>query len=964
MRSYFRQVRILQLITFLTLIVLLIVLVFSVVGFSVWYENLPVSSEIRSRFQLGKFLTNFEVAHLFCDWRKLGIPVYDLTIGAKKVAKILQDLPPEGSLMTDEYKDFSKAQFFHNDKPYNAKVRIRGLSPNHWVDEKKSWRIKFDSNDLFEHRKSLDLIIPQDRGYFAEYLSNHIARKMGFWVPDDRFVFLRINGVLQGIYYEIEHPTGKFLELHRQVDRANFYKEESWDWGKYGFPEIFSDIGYWNKYSTETVSPFDNYSDLAYLLFLLNKADDSRFYKEIGHLINIDNFLSWQAHSLIMGSYHQSGHGNINMYFNIINGKFEFMPYDVGLFPLVTEEFIDKPYHPLAERILRNPAYLHRRNQILWRYINDEKNLKDDLQFYDNAYLKLKKAFFVDRKKGFTNRHFNNEVAGLRNIFLANRKKVISDLRFSGIFANIHLFTSDPAILSEIEMVSYGFSAAELTEAKISFNQQVDANMQTGLYLYHDSNNSGSFEDSDLPVAVLKPDASGEVLRSEKLSFLLYPDRDKNLQPEKRRYKFFLISPLAKPAGEPISGLEFTVNNAVTGENAQVKYRYVNERIFKDFYQISADREGFLLSHPIFKIDASGQDTVVLPAGEYAIEKNIIVPFGINLVIEPGARLRFHKGVSFLVYGRATLKGTRDKPIILTALNSNEPWGNFAVIGDAAKGSEFKYVIIEYASESFVNGIYFTGALSIHNTLAAVSDCIIRYNTGDDSVNVKSGECLIQDSVFYKNYSDGVDYDFSKGTARDNYIKDNGGDGLDLCRSDILVEGNRVEGSGDKGISVGELSKPFIINNLIRLCNIGIASKDASVPIIANNTIVENNSGVESYMKKPVFGGAKGIVRNTILWENKSEVTIDAVSTLDIDDSVVEGGYRGERIYDTEPVFANKKSGNYLLSMDEPNNKSIISNANLEFLNKITGYGEIKSVAIGILSSPKILSTSDFNAEN
>ena len=92
---------------------------------------------------------------------------------------------------------------------------------------------------------------------------------------------------------------------------------------------------------------------------------------------------------------------------------------------------------------------------------------------------------------------------------------------------------------------------------------------------------------------------------------------------------------------------------------------------------------------------------------------------------------------------------------------------------------------------------------------------------------------------------------------------------MDLSGSDeLVIRDNVIVGSGDKGISVGENSSPVIFNNHVSKGVIGMAIKDLSNPKIINNVIVGNENGIASFMKKPFFGGGRGEVWNTILWDN------------------------------------------------------------------------------------------------
>ncbi|HAH20848.1 MAG: hypothetical protein A2Y00_03140 [Omnitrophica WOR_2 bacterium GWF2_43_52] len=960
MKSYFRHLRVLQVVAILNLTLFLSVLLLIALFYGFWYQSLPENSPIRSRLQLGAIISKFEPGWLFSDLRSLNIPIYDLEIKQVKLQKMLEELPPSDALMTDEYRKFESAKFSFAGQSYKVKTRIRGLTPNHWQDEKKSWRIKFNSDALFNHTKSLNLIIPQDRGFFAEYLSNSIARKLNLLTPRDTFVFLRLNGVLQGVYYSIETPSKVFLEYNRKVDDANFYREDNWDWFKYGFDPIFTDIGHWKKDNSETYSGFENYADIDYLLTLLNSSTDETFNKEIPALIDMDVFLRWQAHSMIMGSYHQSEHGNNNLFFNPITGKFEFMPYDLNIFPL-EGQFIDKPYNPLVTRILENRRFLHERNTILWDYVNNPTDLENDLKFYDDAYQKYKKAFYADRKKGFTNSSFDNTVSRLRRIFIQNHKKIIANLEFCEIFATVHIHPKSNKILGSLDLALHGFSSAKLSEIIIPFSADSTITQGTKVNIYYDSNASEYFDAEDTFLTSLTADAQKKCFKGDSFSLMLYSARDAQLQPVKAHYKFFITGNANEAMQQSLGAINIVASNAVTKKQLTPIVRCVDGRLFSSFPQVTASLDAFLLEYPQFKQDANSSFTVVLDAGEYIIDRTIIVPSGLTLIINPGVVLKFQKSISFLSYAKVVAIGNKEHPIRFTALDKIEPWGNFAVIGESSASSEFSYCIIEYSGESYVNGIKFSGGISVHDSDVIVRNCILRYSFGDDAINIKSAHCILENSVFYKNSSDAIDFDFATGAIENNYILDNTGDGIDLCGTDIVIAGNRIESSGDKGISVGERSKPVIVNNLIRSCNIGIASKDKSDARIVNSTLVDNKTGISLYMKKQVFGPAAVEIRNTVLWNNEKEIIADAGSVIAISESTLSLGAEGTYISNFTPLFVDIKNGNYLLTDSRKDSTGKIPKSNITYLKDMPQFKDLKDANIGILTNPEVMSFDDFS---
>ena len=68
---------------------------------------------------------------------------------------------------TDRF--WASALFFADGQKFKVKIRIRGDISNHWIRSKKSWRIRFNKKNLFQGRRELDLIVPEDKQYSIEH---------------------------------------------------------------------------------------------------------------------------------------------------------------------------------------------------------------------------------------------------------------------------------------------------------------------------------------------------------------------------------------------------------------------------------------------------------------------------------------------------------------------------------------------------------------------------------------------------------------------------------------------------------------------------------------------------------------------------------------------------------------------------------------------------------------------------
>lgn len=368
------------------------------------------------------------------------IPVYKLNIKCKDLDKLYKNLPrltaeDKYFILTKKYKKEVQATFFYNDKKYDVNVMYRGDLSNHWSEIKKSWNIKFNKDELFFGQKKLKLLIPEDRLYYADIFNNYRAKKMGLIVPETYFAELIVNETSNGIYYVIEDWDKAFLETKQRTADSNFYINVDGNNTFAKNEQIFSNINFWKK-TTENPIIKNDFSEMNLLLDLINNASQDEFNKKIFNILDENNFYKWNVHYTLVGDSHQNNGENMRLYFNNVKGKFELIPWDVTIYGLNNRQSIDDRIEniDLAEKILENPVFLNKRNQILWDYVTDDKNLEDDLQFYDSVYSKTKTIFESDtlNQKNFA--FYENQVKQTRQFIIDHfyfvKEKLISDFNF------------------------------------------------------------------------------------------------------------------------------------------------------------------------------------------------------------------------------------------------------------------------------------------------------------------------------------------------------------------------------------------------------------------------------------------------------------------------------------------------------------------------------------------------------
>ena len=875
-----------------------------------------------------------DLKYIFKKFPSADLPSYQLFIDKENLAKLdesipdldkrAQDpnyLPSINDLLLEENKVYVPGKFVADGREYDVEVRYRGGGFPHWSEAKKSLRLKFSKNNLFESQSQINLIIPLERGYIAEEFNNFRAKRLGLIVPKSKFVTISLNGDKPALYWEVEHFTKEFVETGEWSGDANLYAE-----GDFWQQQIYTDLGYWKKFLTDpTQASKNNYSEFNRFLNTLNNSSDEFFNENIFNIIDKENFYAWNIHSILAGSTHQDYAHNFRVYFDKSVGKLKIIPWDLMLYnnaktTLGNSEGIEANMNPLAQRIFINQQFLQERNDRLWLYLKDPNNLQEELSYFDELYLTVQKAFYDDpvrnRSYGFfekfvlgTRTALENNFNRFRLLFIEGEASYLLENSLNNDNLNLIIAHSDS--LAPVYLFEFYIEFAKDQEL-IPFEVYAD-----GRKICEYTENSLDLKKNRVKVKCNKHNLNPLVTSfnvNEDNPVVYYAYR---IYRARKKQDALTIVSKQKIDFQSILKIKAKIKNSYTDNTLdEVEGYIVDNTEFANFEDISKTPQEFVSSNPRFYLNFAKE--IVLPSGLYIFSENIVIPRNTKLIILPGAQINLTNDASFISYSPVSAIGTATNKIYIRG-ESDGLGENFGVLDN--KGlSKFEYVEFSGGGESTVNGAFFSGMLAIHHADSIVKHSIFRDAQGDDALNIKYASSTISYNLFADNSADAIDYDFSGGTIEHNKFIDNGNDGIDTSGSDVLIQYNYIATSGDKCMSIGEKSTSVIFNNVLNNCLIGIEVKDLSTPIIINNVIVNNDIGINEYQKKPIFGGGMGKVYNTIIWDNKESVTLDDVSRIEIINSSVEGDYDGEGNFAQKPIF----------NEDFTNNRE---NANIKFQN-------------------------------
>lgn len=344
-----------------------------------------------------------DLLYIFKKTEKSKILTFELTVQANDWQKLNQDLPTAWSQterLTGQYRKYVRADLKIGDEEYQVKIRFRGWTPEHWSEIKKSFQIRFVAPSSLQGKKIIKFILPEDRFFFVESLSNFIARKLKLVALEDGFARVVINNQDYGIYYWVE-DFGKAVLERKGIDGETEFFSEIDFLPEVNNPNAFTSINFWEKDTEGSFFTDQDFTRLEKLLEVTREGDQEQLFA----LIDKDYFLAWQAHSMLIATTHQDYAHNNRFFWDKAIDKFKIIPWDNG--SEIDPELLDVNYNPLINKIFEDPALVQERNKILWSYLKE--NTEEDVNFLEGQYQKYRYWFYRDGGKIYPNWQFDRE---------------------------------------------------------------------------------------------------------------------------------------------------------------------------------------------------------------------------------------------------------------------------------------------------------------------------------------------------------------------------------------------------------------------------------------------------------------------------------------------------------------------------------------------------------------------------
>ena len=302
-----------------------------------------------------------------------GLPLYDLRIEADELEQLQEtaEKVTAQSISTGIPRKYRPAEMRVDDRWEPVKVKLRGLYSQHYIKTRPSLRIKFPDRKLFRGAKQINLLDPYDKGLTVDATTSWEARQHGLLTWDSRFVVLRLNGDLIGVFQEIEQFGRGMTDRNLRPEGPIFS----------GFGQVFVRKQKGPIYE-KAVVPVARIQECL-------EANDARFADErvavasgeglpcdwefLQQHFQLDKWAWAAALAQLLHSSHAWHPDNVRMFWDPARGQFEPIPWDYGQLRIDPAASPDGEAHEsgYARIFLSVPEFRRMRDRRVWVLLNE-----------------------------------------------------------------------------------------------------------------------------------------------------------------------------------------------------------------------------------------------------------------------------------------------------------------------------------------------------------------------------------------------------------------------------------------------------------------------------------------------------------------------------------------------------------------------------------------------------------------
>jgi hypothetical protein len=803
------------------------------------------------------------------------LPSFHIEIDTVEMTNLLETRIKafEAGILQSEDDDWVKGFIFTDGHDMKAKLRLKGDWLDHLHGPKWSYRVKLKKDYSWNRMKVFSVQNPTARLGVNEWFLHQVMMSEGLLTTRYGFMPLTLNGRNMGLYAWEEHFVKQLVESQnrREGPILRFLENALWDTrvkdenGKMNdkLTPVF-DVAAIKPFPTgkivEDSGMFTQYNIAQNLMYQYKKR-----LRRASEIFNVEMLAKYFAMSDVFLARHSIIWHNQRFYYNPVLCKLEPIAYDcysdIGL-----------------EEELKNPITGFLQSDM----IQPEEFIMVRELFNDSVFMKS----YIHYLKKYS------DVRYLDSVFNDHRKEVnFYDSLVRREYPEQVFF--EPNILANAEIIRNTLPA---------FQQQFDKMKKDKANWVNQVSKRDNY-DSVLPaffapnlILAYKEQVIGDSCVLKVQSY--FPDQLTILGIGRKSKKIReIVVPAPKLSasrhGVPVE-TEFTISN----EEANFLFFTMakSDEIFSTEINHWPEPDGEpsplqqLIDRYPFPDTTFVKEIVdrniYVKGGHIVIGHPVMIPSGYRVVFQPGTTIDLIHKAMIITHSPVSMLGREDAPILIASSDSTS---NGFVVLQADEKSLVSNTRFESLNTLNYKGWTLTGAVTFYESDVDMVKTQIVHNHCEDALNIVRSNFVVDQCRFEGIFGDAFDSDFSQGQVLHTDFIQIGNDAIDFSGSQILISQVNISGADDKGVSGGENSQLTLEDVTITNCNIGIASKDLSMVEVFNSSVSHCKYGLVLLQKKPEYGPASMMLKNTKISDSEQKMLIELGSSVIIDGKLIPG---------------------------------------------------------------------------
>ncbi len=727
----------------------------------------------------------------------------------------------KGYISDDLKSEEFPATLMYRGKKHDIKVSLTGMMPMHISDPLKwSFQIKVQGDDTVDGIKRFNLLLPHTRGYLTDWLGMELMKERGLMGLRLDFVNVSINGKPLGVFY-LEERFDKLLVENNHLREGIIFRLEN-DLVAYREDKLQQDP----NTKQQLLKLKQMWQEV-----MSGDLDPGKFF-------DLRKMATLFAVTDLMNNKHALYRTNLRFYLNPVTGLVEPIAREWGSLsrnkPGDLALFLEKPRIGTQHEEIASDSVI---NLIV-----------SDLEF---------KKYYLREAEIISNPDF------LDNALSRNGEKLNTLVR--KVYRDWPFYQLPTHTLYQNQLYFKTVLAADLDQLTAYFTRKEENRFI--LFLQNLQ---------DLPLEVLSVGWRDSIFFYPEESTILTSMEDRSGEP-----RYFKVPADISLHDSLIPELE--VHYSILGTEQGRRKTLVFPWAYEDRYEFSANpvaKEPNVGDFDFIKQNPE-KGEICIPAGNWVITKDLIVPPEMEFVLEAGAKIDLKNRSRIICFSPIFCNGTEQNPV---QIYSSDTTGEGLLVVGAQLLSKLTYTYFDHLSRPIEDGWQLTGAITFYESPVNIINCKFSNNqVGDDYLNIIRSHFLIDQTHFNNVMADAFDADFCTGTVSNSSFVNIGNDGIDVSGTVLEVNEIYMNGVGDKGLSAGEDSK--LVANVVEIRNaeIGVTSKDRSQLEVFDLKLLNSKIGVALFQKKSEFGPAYASIQKVNLSKSDIPFLVEESSTLIIE---------------------------------------------------------------------------------